>query len=517
MESVQSFWGQISSTLGAYLPSLAGAVAILILGWLVALAISALTRKLLSKTDLDNKAAAWITGEERLKGFDVEQGISKGVFYLIMLFVLVAFFQALGITQITEPLNRFLTQVFEFAPQIFGAALLLIIAWAIASVLRTLVSRGLSALGIDRKLGSEAGLVEITRIPLTKSLSETVYWLVFLLFLPAVLSTLGLEGILRPIQTMVDKILGFLPNIFTAAVILAVGWFVARIVQRIVTNLLAAVGTDKLLEKVGLTEALGKQGLSGLIGLILYVFILIPIIIAALNALAIEAITRPASEMLNTILGAIPDIFAATLVVTIAYVVGRLVTTMITNLLAGVGFNSLFVWLGVSQKPAEGTKTPSAVIGYLILVIIMLFAVIEATDLLGFTALSNLISQMIIFVSHIIVGLIVFGIGLFLANLVSQTIKTTKMANASVLAMVSRIAILVLVGAMALRQMGLANEIINLAFGLILGAIALALAIALGVGGRDIAARELDQWMTTIKSDNTKSKAKEKPKIDKKP
>ena len=68
------------------------------------------------------------------------------------------------------------------------------------------------------------------------------------------------------------------------------------------------------------------------------------------------------------------------------------------------------------------------------------------------------------------------------------------------LAFASRLAILVLAGAMALRQMGLANEIINIAFGMLLGAIAIAVAIAFGVGGRDVAAGELEQWVRSLKS-----------------
>jgi hypothetical protein len=70
-----------------------------------------------------------------------------------------------------------------------------------------------------------------------------------------------------------------------AGLILLVGWFVARIVQRIVTNLLAAVGVDRLSEQVGVAKALGKQKLSGVIGLLLYILILIPVLIAALDAL----------------------------------------------------------------------------------------------------------------------------------------------------------------------------------------------------------------------------------------
>ncbi len=68
------------------------------------------------------------------------------------------------------------------------------------------------------------------------------------------------------------------------------------------------------------------------------------------------------------------------------------------------------------------------------------------------------------------------------------------------LAIAARIYIIVLVGAMGLRQMGLANEIINLAFALLLGAIAVAVAIAFGLGGRDIAALELGRWIEKIRS-----------------
>ncbi len=497
---MQNIVEQVTNLVGGYLPSLVGAIAILIIGWIVALIVSAIVRKLLHRTTLDNRLAEWLGGKEKGKTIDIEKGISKGVFWLIMLFVLVAFFQTLGITQITEPLNRFLNQLFEYAPKLLGSAALLLVAWVIATVLKMIISKALGATKIDERLSSQAGLEEEKSIPLSKSLSDAAYWLVFLIFLPAIISPLGLEGILGPIQGMVDKILGFLPNILTAVVIFVIGWFAARIIRLVVTNLLSAVGADKLLEKVGLSGVLGKQGLSGLIGMILYVFILIPVLISALNALQIDAITQPASAMLSTILGALPDIFAAAIVLAISYLVGRMVASLITNLLTGIGFNNLFVWLGLGKEPAEGTKTPSSIIGYIILVVIMFFAVIEASDLLGFKALSDLISQLTVFGSHIIFGLVIFAIGLLLANFVSKIIKETGMAQAGLLALVSRVSIIVLVGAMALRQMGLANEIISLAFGLLLGAIALAAAIALGIGGREIAARELEGWIQSIRS-----------------
>ncbi|MFQ5684833.1 MAG: mechanosensitive ion channel [Candidatus Binatia bacterium] len=477
---------RITQLVVTYLPNLLGALAILIIGWLVALVVSAIVRSGLQRTQVITR----ITGKEAAEGSDAEQWIGKGVFYLIMLFVLVAFFQALGLTLLTEPLNRLLNQVFQFAPQLFAAGLLLLIAWIVASGLRRIILGALNVVRLDERLGT----------PLAKTMSEAMYWLVFLLFLPAILGSLAMEGLLLPVQQMLNKFLAFLPNLFAAGLLLGVGWFIARIVQRIVTNLLAAVGTDQLSERMGLAGALGQQGLSGLVGLIVYVMILIPVLIAALNALELEAVTVPASQMLNSILSALPPIFAAVLVLTISYMVGRLVSDLITNVLAGAGFNSLPNRLGLAGEPQQGEKTLSQMVGYLVLVAIMLFATTEAFRLLGFAALVELLGRFMVFAGQIVMGLVILAIGLYLANLASRAVQASAGAQATLLALVARISILVLVGAMGLRQMGLANEIINLAFGLLLGAIAIAVAIAFGLGGRDIAARELGSWIESIRS-----------------
>jgi hypothetical protein len=497
---MQVIWNQITQLVGAYIPSLIGALLILIIGWIVALIVRAIVRAALRRTTLDDRLATWVMGEERAKAVGVEPWFANGVYYLILLFVLIAFLQALGLTIITQPLNRLLTQVFEYAPQLLGAGLLLLLAWIVATGLRWLITRGLGAVKLDERLGGQAGL-EVERVPLTKSIADAVYWLVFLIFLPAILTALNLQGLLGPVQGMIDEVLGFLPNLLAAGLILAVGWFVARIVQRIVTNLLAAVGIDRLSERVGLTSVLGKQQLSGLLGLIVYVLILIPVLIAALNALALEAVTQPASNMLNAILGAIPDIFAAALVLIIAYVVGRVVAGLITNLLTGLGFNAILARLGLGQEPGEGERTPSEVVGYLVLVAIMLFATIEATRLLGFVLLAQLVSEFIQFAAQVILGLIIFAVGLYLANLAGKTVEASGVTQSRLLALATRVSILVLAGAMALRQMGLANEIINLAFGLLLGAIAVASALAFGLGGRELAGRQLQDWLKSIQSE----------------
>jgi hypothetical protein len=130
----------------------------------------------------------------------------------------------------------------------------------------------------------------------------------------------------------------------------------------------------------------------------------------------------------------------------------------------------------------------------------MLFATIEAVRLLRFDVLAGLLAEFMVFAGHVVLGLIIFGVGLFLANLAATTIETGANAQARALALAARVSITVLAAAIALRQMGLANEIITLAFGLLLGAIAVAVAIAFGIGSREIAGEAVRRWLEKAES-----------------
>ena len=307
-----------------------------------------------------------------------------------------------------------LTQIFEFGPRLLGAVLLLFVAWALGSAARLLVTRALGATKFDQRLADEAGKDEEAPAPMSKSIGDTLYWFVFLLFLPGVLDALGLQGMLDPVKEMVSQVTGFLPNLLTAGITLAVGWFLARIVQRIVTSLLAAVGLDALSQRVGLAGALGDQKLSRVLGVVVYVLIFIPILIGALSALQLDSVTEPLSRMLTMILESIPAVFAAMLVLTISYMVGRVVAGLVTSLLSGIGFNAILARLGLGRESAEGDgKTPSSIVGSLVLIAIMLFAATEAAGLLGFTALTDIVSEFLGFAGHIVVGWSFWGLASF--------------------------------------------------------------------------------------------------------
>lgn len=472
-----------------YLPNLLAALGVLIVGWVVALIMSKVARGILNRTSLDDRVAEWLFGRERAKDLEIAAGGSRLVFYIVMLFVLVAFFQILGLTMVTEPFNSLLNKVFAFIPQLLGAGILLLVAWGVASILRLLATKALETAGLDQRLssGEEA-------MPATKSIGEAIYWLVFLVFLPAILGALSLQGLLQPVQSMMDKILGFLPNLLTGAVILVIGWLVARFVQRIVTSLLTALGLDALADRLGMGNLLDKTKLSGIVGTIAYGLILIPIVISALNALQLDSVTGPASAMLDQLLGALPFIFAAVLVLVFSYIVGRLVSGIVANLLSGVGFDRIFPALGLKDSFGEKKRTPSDLAGVLVMVAILFFAAVEAADLLGFGFLSSLLAVFVVYAGDVLLGLVVLALGLYLANLAASAVRASGVQHANFLGTLAYLAVLFFAGSIGLSQMGLAEEIVQLAFAVLLGSLGVAAAIAFGLGGRDSAAQLLEEW-----------------------
>ncbi len=306
------------------------ALAILVVGWIVAKLVGATLRKVLEKTDWDNRLAQYIAGD-RAKDLPIEEGVGKLGYWLVMLMVLMAVFQSLGLTIITEPLNALVTKITSFLPQLLGAAVLAAIAWAVATVLRIVVTNLLTAFQLDRKVGESSG--DESMMSLSKTLADAVYYLVFLLFLPQILDTLEMEG-LGPVRDMVGEILIFLPKLFGAAIVFLVFYFVARIVQRLVTNLLTSVGFDAVPTKLGLSgEVTSDRSASTLVGWLVLVVLLAMGLVQALNTLNLGVVSGLAQELLEGLFKIV--------VATVIFAVGLFVSNLAHGALSRDGRGTL--------------------------------------------------------------------------------------------------------------------------------------------------------------------------------
>ena len=524
----------LQNSVGSYLPSLLGGLAVLLIGWLVALALAAGTRKGLAALGLNVRLN---TATPEARDFDYEKIASRLVFWFVLLLAVLGMFSVFNVDGVSGPLSVLAGTVMAYLPRILLALGLALLAWIVATVVRGLVNRGLMATRLDDKLSAGADMP-----PISANMGNVAYWLVLLLFLPAIVGVLQIDGLMGPLNTMATDVMGMLPNIFVAIVIGVVGWVVAKVVRGLVTNLLASTGIDRFSAR---NEDTRDLQLSRLGGTLAFILVFVPALIAALDALRITAISQPLTHMLDIMVAAIPGILAAAAILLLAWFIGRFVAGLVSSLLASLGLDRLPERLGLGHafdraptdvpalpgatraeyeyssalegvRGADGspaaqpvavasdtaqplsrspeTGSLSGFVGKVTLFFIMLFATVEAADLVGFAGVRDLLATFIAFGADILLGLVIFVVGYWLANLAAEAIRRANPDNAVGLSRIARVAILGLVIAMGLRAMGIADDIVNLAFALVLGAVAVAVALAFGLGGREAAGRVADRW-----------------------
>ncbi|WP_201611888.1 mechanosensitive ion channel [Psychrobacter submarinus] len=478
--------------LGGPIGSIIGAILIFIIGWLVALGVAALVRNVLAKVNLNQRMDS-STG----KSYDLEGIISKIVFWFIFIIAISAALNTLNLNSISAPFANMVGQVLSFIPNLIAAIAIGIIGWVVATVARTALNTALSKTTMDERLSAQAGVK-----PMSSTIADMVYWFILLIVLTIVLGQLELDGLFAPLTNMVDKIFSFLPNIIIAGVVFVVGYIIAKVVRGIVTNLVSTFNVQELASKAGLSE---ENSLPNIAGSLAFLVVIIPTIIAALNALKIEVIARPATNMLNKIMEALPNIFMAAAILIVTYYVVRMVANIIKGLLENTEVNRLPAKVGLQEMMGE--KRVSDVVGYAIVFFAMLFAAVAAADLLGFEPISAIITMFIAFGANIILGAIILFIGFWLANIIAGVVERSEQGS-QFLANIVRVLIMGLVLAMGLKAMGIADSIVNLAFGLTLGAVAVAFALSFGLGGQEAAARLLRKMQDKMDKERDEAKAK---------
>ncbi len=381
-----------------------------------------------------------------------------------------------------DSINNFLFSISEqlgqFLPDVVGALVILLLGWVVARLLGAAANKGVGYLMTNLDVAASNQSASLV--------GKLVYYLVFLFFLIFALNSLGYGEVLAPITEMFTSLFGALPNLLAAGLIGFIGYIAAKVVSSIVE--IAAGGLQQLAQRAGIEGI----NLPKVASMVVFVLIFTPALLAAFEKLNMAVISDPATQMLTAFLAAVPKVIAAILILGIAFVVGRYVSGAISTLLEGAGANGWPEKIGV-QRVFEST-TFSSFIGKIVLFFILLGASVTAVERLEFAMLSNILDQLLAFMANVAVGLIILAIGSLLANLAHRALSEAG----SQLAGPARFAILGLVLAMGLKAMGLADDVVNLAFGLTLGALAVAFALAFGLGGREAAAGQAQRWLEKI-------------------
>lgn len=488
--NISPFFDALQSAFGTHLPTLLGALAVGLGGWLLALVVQTLLQRSLGRLRLNMRLAASLGSPMAL-----ERPVALSGFWLILLITAVSVFNVLDLISLSTPFANLLQDIVGYAPHLLAGSVLSLAAWLLAAISRAVVLRALRATQFDQQLSSQT-----RAIPLSRSVSQLMFWLVLLILLPSVLGAFQLTGSLGPVQDLLEQALGLLPKLSAAIAIGFVGWLVARVVRGLTSHLLATAGLDKLVTPEGTSISIegsvqtAPNGIqpSALAGTVVYMLVIVPALIAALDALGIAAISEPASMMLGQLMSAIPHVLAAVLILTLSWLLARFVSNMVAQLLASAGLDVLPAKVGFSSL--NGVTRPSQLARWAVMLFAMLIAIIEAANQLGFQQVSEVMGRLISFGGDIALGALILSVGFWLANLASAAILRTGGDTSRGLASVARFAILGLVLAMGLRAMGIANEIVYLSLGLTLGSLAVAAALAFGLGGKETAGKVLNVW-----------------------
>jgi len=324
-----------------------------------------------------------------------------------------------------------------------------------------------------------------------QNLSKLVYYFILLVTIIAVLEILGLKYITQPFIDLLNEVTSYIPNIIGAGIILFVGILLSKIAKDFIKSLLTTLKVDDFAKKYNI------DNLSGLIANLVYLILVLFVIMASLNALNITVISKPATEMISSILIAIPRIIAASIVFGIIFFVGKLVAEIVAKVVDDINLDEIANKIGLSSTKV----TFPNLVKYTIMTFATLIGLSQAFDYIEANSLYTLTQEFIEILFKVLVAA-----GLVMAAMYIGSQLEEKMANKT-LGRITRIALTVMATLLILPFIGISPEIITtLVLSISLG-IGLAFALAFGLGGKDVAQKFLEEQLF---------KKKEEAKVEKK-
>jgi hypothetical protein len=189
---------------------------------------------------------------------------------------------------------------------------------------------------------------------------------------------------------------------------------------------------------------------------------------------------------------ALPNILAALVILLVGWIIAKVLKAGTGRLLKLVKFPTLTKRAGIDDFLAKGDvkQSSSDIIAVLVYWLVMLIVLVTAINALGLEVASELLNQILLYIPNIIVAVIVVAVGLYAANFIAALVRTAAanagIAEAGLVAALSRWALVIFTLAIALEQLRIGRDIVSYGFLIIFGAAALAAALAVGLGGREV-------------------------------
>jgi len=210
-------------------------------------------------------------------------------------------------------------------------------------------------------------------------------------------------------------------------------------------------------------------------------------------------IVVPVREMLTRILAYLPVLLGALIILIVGWIIAKVIRRIIDWLLKTVRFDAMADKTGITEVLRKGDLkiTAREVVSGLVYWLIMIMVLVMTVDALGLPKAADVLASLFAYVPKVIAALLVLVVAMFLASFVSGIVRTAagnaNLPKPEIFAGISRWAIIIFAVTVALEQLGIAPLLVTATFNIILGGVCLALALAFGLGGKDAAARYLEE------------------------
>ena len=383
------------------------------------------------------------------------------------------------------------------------AIILLIVALIAAAIARAIVRKIVKKFFADRTVVSDEETIDLTesKNSAVTILGNIAFAIVFLLFLPAALDNLNAGSVSSPLSSMATKFLNFIPNIIAAIIVIVFGVFFAKLAKELLTILLLKTKINDLQKKAGIKENQGFT-FTDIIANIVYAVILVIFVIAALQVLNLKAISDPATQMVQLVFNYIPLVFAAIIIILFGVFLANIVGGLLITVLAGTGVDE--TTQTIFPKKADGTPvtTLSNLISVIVKIVINIFFIVAAIDVLKINVLTNVGNVIIAYLPNVLAAVIIVIVAWICANKASEAITKAE-GGSIVLALIAKVAIIILAAFMAISQLGIGSDIVRILFIALALALSGAFILAFGIGGRAWAAKKLEELDASLrKKDN---------------
>jgi hypothetical protein len=180
-------------------------------------------------------------------------------------------------------------------------------------------------------------------------------------------------------------------------------------------------------------------------------------------------------------------------------VIAKLVRGLVSRLLTAIRFEAIAQKAGIPKILSKGgiKLTARQMISALAYWLVMIMVLVMVVNALGLTVASQLLEGLLAYIPNVIAAIFVLVLGMFLGNIVSGIVRTAasnaNLPKPQMLGNISQWAILIFAATISLRQLGIAPLLVTTTFNILFAGICLALALAFGLGGKDAAARYLEE------------------------